>query len=63
VLVDRLLGDPLVTASSARGHLGGDKPPLFRNVTVRLCPKVDHIALANHPAVYDQIADWWDAAG
>jgi pimeloyl-ACP methyl ester carboxylesterase len=63
VLVDRLLGDPLVTASSARGHLGGDEPPLFRNVTVRLCPKVDHIALANHPAVYDQIADWWDAAG
>lgn len=60
VLVNRLLGDALVTASSASGRLGGDEPALFPRVTVRLCPKVNHIALANHPDVYDQIADWWD---
>jgi triacylglycerol lipase len=62
VLVNRLLGDALVTASSASGRLGGDEPALFRNVTVRLCPKVNHIALANHPDVYDQITSWWDGA-
>jgi pimeloyl-ACP methyl ester carboxylesterase len=60
VLVNRLLGDALVTASSASGWLGDDEPALFPKVTVRLCPKVNHIALANHPDVYDQIADWWD---
>lgn len=60
VLVNRLLGDALVTASSATGLLGGDEPALFPRVTVRLCPRVNHIALANHPDVYDQITDWWD---
>ena len=59
-LVNRLLGDALVTASSASGWLDGDEPALFPKVTVRLCPKVNHIALANHPDVYAQIADWWD---
>jgi pimeloyl-ACP methyl ester carboxylesterase len=60
VLVNRLLGDALVTSSSASGRIGDDEPALFPEVTVRLCPKVNHIALANHPEVYEQIADWWD---
>ncbi|HEX6235671.1 MAG TPA: hypothetical protein VFZ68_00660 [Acidimicrobiales bacterium] len=63
VLVNRLLGDALVTAPSARGVLGDDDTGLFPNATVRVCPKVNHIALANHRAVYDQIATWWDRGG
>jgi pimeloyl-ACP methyl ester carboxylesterase len=62
VLVNRLLGDALVTAPSASGWLGDGEPALFPKVTVRLCPRVNHIALANHPDVYDQIADWWDGS-
>jgi triacylglycerol lipase len=51
--VNRLLGDALVTAPSAHGQLGD-------GVTVRLCPKINHIALANRREVYDEIAAWWD---
>ena len=51
--VNRLLGDALVTAPSAHGQLGD-------GVAVRLCPKVNHIALANNRDVYDEIAGWWD---
>jgi pimeloyl-ACP methyl ester carboxylesterase len=57
-LVNRLLGDALVTAPSAHGQVG--EPALFRNATVRLCPKVNHVALANRPEVYDEVIDWWD---
>jgi pimeloyl-ACP methyl ester carboxylesterase len=60
-LVDRVLGDPLVTPSSAAGDLGGGAPGLFPNLSVRVCPRVNHIALANSPEVYDQIASWWNA--
>jgi triacylglycerol lipase len=56
-LVNRLLGDALVTAASAHGEVG--EPALFPKVTVRLCPKVNHAALANRPEVYDEIIDWW----
>jgi pimeloyl-ACP methyl ester carboxylesterase len=59
-VVNRLLGDALVTASSAEGRIGNDEPALFPNVTVRLCPKVNHIALANRPEVYDEITTWWN---
>jgi len=51
--VNRLLGDALVTAPSAHGQLGD-------GVTVRLCPKINHIALASSREVYHQIAGWWD---
>jgi hypothetical protein len=27
---------------------------------VRLCPKINHIALANRPEVYDEITNWWN---
>jgi triacylglycerol lipase len=58
--VDRLLGDALVTAASAHGR-HGDAPGLFPDVEVRLCPRINHIALANRGAVYDEITAWWDA--
>lgn len=58
--VNRLLGDALVTAPSAEGRLGNDEPALFRNATVRLCPKINHIALSNRPEVYDEITSWWN---
>jgi triacylglycerol lipase len=58
--VNRLLGDALVTAPSVEGRLGNDQPALFPNATIRLCPKINHIALANRPEVYDEITNWWD---
>jgi triacylglycerol lipase len=59
--VDRVIGDPLVTASSAAGDEGGGSGGLFPNVHVRVCSGVNHIALANCPDVYDEIAEWWGA--
>lgn len=59
-LVNRIFGDALVTASSAHGVVGAEEPALFRTVTVRLCPKVNHLALPNRPEVYDEIVSWWD---
>jgi triacylglycerol lipase len=58
--VNRLLGDALVTASSAAGRLSNDDPALFPNATIRLCPRINHIALANRPEVYDEILNWWN---
>ena len=58
-LVDRLIGDALVTASSAHGVPHADGPALFRRATVRLCPGVNHAALANCPEVYEEITSWW----
>ena len=57
--INRLLGDALVTASSAQGRPIDDEPALFPNATVRLCPKVNHIALAHRSEVYDEITTWW----
>lgn len=37
-----------------------DEPALFPNAAVRLCPRINHVALANHPVVYDEITRWWD---
>ena len=59
--VNRLLGDALVTAPSAHGRLGDDEPALIPGVAVRLCPRINHVALANRPEVYDEIVRWWDA--
>jgi hypothetical protein len=57
-----VLGDALVTAASAHGLVGGDGPSLFPVVAVRLCPKMNHIALASRPEVYDEIVKWWDTS-
>jgi pimeloyl-ACP methyl ester carboxylesterase len=59
VLVNRLLGDALVTAASAGGHRSHGERALVPNATVRLCPRINHVALANHPDVYDEITTWW----
>lgn len=57
----RLIVDTLVTSSSAAGidHMTGEE--LFPGATVRLFPKVNHIALANRLDVYDEIDRWWPA--
>jgi triacylglycerol lipase len=60
-LIDRVVGDPLVTPSSAVGELGGEGPGLFPNLSVSFCPGVNHIALATSPQVYDEITRWWNA--
>ncbi len=56
----RLIGDALVTPSSASGSLddqtGGG---LFPGASVRLFPKVTHIALASRPEIYEAIDRWW----
>ena len=59
--INRLLGDALVTAPSAEGRLDDDEPALFPNATVRLCPKINHIALAHRSEVYDEISTWWSS--
>ena len=58
--VNRLLGDALVTAPSAAGHLGDEAPPLLPGATVRHCPRISHVALANRAEVYGLISEWWD---
>ncbi len=56
----RVIGDALVTPSSASGTLGGQSGGgLFPGATVRLFPKVTHIALASRPEIYDAIDGWW----
>jgi alpha-beta hydrolase superfamily lysophospholipase len=55
--VARLIGDALVTSSSASGHSSdGD---LFPAATRVMFPGLSHIALARHDEVYAAIADWW----
>jgi len=56
----RVIGDALVTSSSATGlveEAGGGE--LFPGATVRLFPKVTHLALANRPDVYAAVEAWW----
>lgn len=56
----RVFGDVLVTASSASGILNETPGQgLFPGSTVRLLPKVTHMALAHRPEVYDEIDRWW----
>jgi pimeloyl-ACP methyl ester carboxylesterase len=37
-----------------------DEPAVFPNAAVRLCPRINHVSLANHPVVYDEITRWWE---
>lgn len=56
----RVIGDALVTSSSAGGVVEGDTgEELFPGAAVRHFPKVTHVALAHRPAVYDAIDEWW----
>lgn len=55
--IAKLIGDALVTSSSANGiHDAGE---LFPGSTTRMFPKVTHNALAHHPDVYRAITNWW----
>lgn len=53
----RLIGDALVTSSSASGRSPDGE--LFPRPTVRTFPGITHNALAHHPDVYRAITDWW----
>jgi len=56
----RIIGDALVTSSSATGKVedtNGNE--LLPGATVRLFPTVTHLALANDPEVYAAIEAWW----
>ena len=56
----RIIGDALVTSSSATGlgeHAG--ESGRIPDTTVRLFPKVTHLALANRPEIYTAIDAWW----
>jgi len=56
----RVFGDAFVTASSASGTLSETTGQgLFPGSTVRLFPKVTHMALAHRPEVYDEMDRWW----
>lgn len=56
----RIIGDALVTSSSATGLVeDASGSELLPGATVRLFPKVTHLALANRPEVYAAIDAWW----
>ncbi|HEV3265255.1 MAG TPA: alpha/beta fold hydrolase [Acidimicrobiales bacterium] len=56
----QVFGDAFVTASSASGTLGESADHvLFPGSTVRLFPRMNHIALAHRPEVYTEIDKWW----
>ena len=56
----QVFGDAFVTPSSASGALGDMADEvLFPGSTVRLFPKMNHIALAHRPEVYAEIDRWW----
>lgn len=55
--VARLIGDSLVTTTSASG-LSADGE-LFPGAATRTFPAIAHNALAHQPDVYEAITDWW----
>ncbi len=58
--LERVVGDAFVTTSSASGTLDeATGHGLFPNSTMRMFPKVTHIALAHRPEVYNEIDRWW----
>lgn len=54
----RMIGDTLVTPSSAAGILTTGEE-LFPGSTVRHFPRVTHLALAHRPEIYREIDHWW----
>ncbi len=56
----RIIGDALVTSSSATGLVeDASGSQLLPGATVRLFPQVTHLALAKSPEVYAAIDAWW----
>lgn len=58
--VNRVLGDVLVTTPSAAGLVPDTAVNLLPGATVRRCPTITHVALANRAEVYDLLHKWWD---
>jgi triacylglycerol lipase len=57
----RIIGDALVTPSSATGVVAdAGRGELFPGATVRVFPRVNHLALANRREIYDAIGAWWE---
>jgi triacylglycerol lipase len=58
--LSRLIGDAMVTSSSATGlATAAGEGELFPGATVRMFPKVTHAELANRPDIYAAIDAWW----
>ncbi len=56
----RIIGDALVTSSSAAGVVAGaDGVDLVPGAATRMFPRTNHIALAHDAAVFDAIDEWW----
>jgi pimeloyl-ACP methyl ester carboxylesterase len=56
----RMIGDALVTSSSAVGLVdGAGQLELIPGATTRLFPKTTHLALAHDEDVYAAIDNWW----
>jgi pimeloyl-ACP methyl ester carboxylesterase len=56
----QVFGDAFVTPSSASGALSAVADDvLFPGSTLRLFPKMNHVALAHRPEVYAEIDRWW----
>jgi triacylglycerol lipase len=56
----KVIGDALVTSSSAGGLTGqAGVDELFRDATQHVFPKVTHIALAHHEGAHAVIDAWW----
>lgn len=56
----KVIGDALVTSSSAGGLTGqAGVEELFPDATQHLFPKVTHIALAHHESAHSVIDAWW----
>ena len=56
----KVIGDALVTSSSAGGLSGqAGVDELFRDATQHVFPKVTHIALAHHEGAHAVIDAWW----
>jgi len=52
------LGDAIVREESAAGRAHGSQPGAPGGSDVQVIPGLDHLALARHPTVYEQIEHW-----
>jgi triacylglycerol lipase len=60
-MLSALFGDGVVPVASAAGRAAPeDRSPVFPQENVKVVAGVDHIALAHHAAVYEQVRDWCD---
>jgi pimeloyl-ACP methyl ester carboxylesterase len=61
-LLAALFGDGVVPMASAAGRAGAeDRSPIFPQENVKVVTGVDHIKLAHHAGVYEQVRAWCEA--